>query len=142
MSELRILNNLQIVREIDNVAIEGKLICSCGCEEFHIYHTGKQTKGIFAPDIVKNKGQIIVEAKCTNCNETQKVLDTSIDGIKTKEVEQIEFKKLIIKDHIDTFKIIMKYNYYKEDYKTNKFIDCFIDVSSNELKSKRRIYEG
>ena len=142
MSELRILNNLQIINEIDNVAIKGKLVCSCGCEEFNIFHTGKQTKGIFTSDIVKIKGQIIIEAKCINCNESIKVLDTSIDGMKTKVIEQIEYKKLIIKNHIDSFKIIMKYNYYKEDYKSNKFVDCFIDVSSNDLKSKRTIFEG
>ena len=46
MSELRIINNLEILEEIDNVALNGKLKCNCGCNEFYIYHTGKQTKGI------------------------------------------------------------------------------------------------
>ena len=31
MSELRIINNLEIIDEIDNVALKGKLKCNCGC---------------------------------------------------------------------------------------------------------------
>ena len=41
MDELRIINNLEIIEEIDNVALKGKLKCNCGCNEFYIYHTGK-----------------------------------------------------------------------------------------------------
>jgi hypothetical protein len=33
------------------------------------------------------------------------------------------------------------YNYYKEDYKTNKFVECFIDVESVKLKKNKRIFE-
>ena len=47
-----------------------------------------------------------------------------------------------MKKDIDTFKITMMYNYYKEDYKTNKFVECFIDVESEKLNKSKRIYEG
>ena len=51
-------------------------------------------------------------------------------------------EKLVLKKDIDTFEIIMMYNYCKEDYKTNKFVDCFIDVESEKLNKSKRIYEG
>ena len=36
MSESRIMDNLEIIEEIDNVALKGKLKCNCGCNEFYI----------------------------------------------------------------------------------------------------------
>lgn len=141
MDELRIINNLEIIEEIDNIALKGKLKCSCGCNEFYIYHTGKQTKGIFYPDIIKHKKQVVINAQCVNCKEIIKIFDSTIDGIKPINAKQYEFKKLVLKKDIDTFKIIMMYNYYKEDYKTNKFVECFIDVESEKLKKNKRIFE-
>lgn len=141
MDELRIINNLEIIEEIDNVALKGKLKCNCGCNEFYIYHTGKQTKRILSSDIVKHKKQVVINAQCVNCKEKVKIYDSTIDGIKPINAKQYEFKKLVLKKDIDTFKIIMMYNYYKEDYKTNKFVECFIDVESEKLKKFKRIIE-
>ena len=115
--------------------------CNCGCNEFYIYHTGKQTKGILFSDIVKLKKQVVINAQCVNCNETIKIYDSTIDCIKPINVKQYEFKKLVLKKDIDTFKIIMMYNYYKEDYKTNKFVECFIEVENKEFKKSRKIFE-
>ena len=114
---------------------------NCGCNEFYIYHTGKQTKGILIFDIVKLKKQVVINAQCVNCNETIKIYDSTIDCIKPINVKQYEFKKLVLKKDIDTFKIIMMYNYYKEDYKTNKFVECFIEVENKEFKKSRKIFE-
>lgn len=141
MDELRIINNLKIIEEIDNVALKGKLKCNCCCNEFYIYHTGKQTKGILFSDIVKHKKQVIINAQCVNCNEIIKIYDSTIDGIKPIDTKKYEFKKLELKKDIDTFKIIMIYNYYKEDYKTNKFVECFIEVENKKFKKSRRIFE-
>ena len=141
MSELRIMDNLEIVEEIDNVALKGILKCNCGCNEFYIYHTGKQTKGIFSSDIVKHKKQVVINVQCVNCKEIFKIFDSTFDGIKPIDAKQYEFKKLVLKKDIDTFEIIMMYNYCKEDYKTNKFVDCFIDVESEKLNKSKRIYE-
>ncbi len=138
---LRIINNLEIIDEIDNVALKGKLKCNCGCNEFYIYHTGKQTKGILFSDIVKHKKQVVINAQCVNCKEIIKIFDSTIDGIKPINAKQYEFKKLVLKKDIDRFKITMMYNYYKEDYKTNKFVECFIDVESAKLKKNKRIFE-
>jgi hypothetical protein len=117
------------------------LKCNCGCNEFYIYHTGKQTKGILSSDIVKHKKQVVINAQCVNCNETIKIYDSTFDGIKPIDTKKYEFKKLVLKKDIDTFKITMMYNYYKEDYKTNKFVECFIDVESAKLKKNKRIFE-
>ena len=63
MSESRIMDNLEIIEEIDNVALKGKLKCNCGCNEFYIYHTGKQTIGVLSPEIVKHKMQVVINAQ-------------------------------------------------------------------------------
>ena len=140
--DLRIINNLEIIDEIDNVALKGKLKCNCGCNELYIYHTGKQTKGILSSDIVKHKKQVVINAQCVNCKEIIKIFDSTIDGIKPINAKQYEFKKLVLKKDIDTFKITIMYNYYKEDYKTNKFVECFIDVESEKLKKNKRMFES
>ena len=93
-------------------------------------------------DIVKHKKQVVINAQCVNCKELITIYDSTIDGIKPINAKQYEFKKLVLKKDIDTFKIIMMYNYYKEDYKTNKFVECFIDVESAKLNKIKRIYEG
>ena len=141
INNLRIINNLEIIDEIDNVALKGKLKCNYGCNEFYIYHTGKQTKGIMSPDIVKHKKQVVINAQCVNCNETIKIYDSTNDGIKPIDTKKYEFKKLVLKKDIDTFKIIMMYNYYKDDYKTNEFVECFIEVENKKFKKSRRIFE-
>ena len=142
MSKLRIINNLEILDEIDNVALKGKLKCDCGCNEFYIYHTGKQTKGILSSDIVKHKKQVVFNAQCVSCKKIIKIFDSTIDGIKPINAKQYEFKKIVLKKDFDTFKIIMMYNYNKEYYKTNKFVECFIDVESAKLKNVKRILES
>ena len=60
MDELRIINNLEIIEEIDNIALKGKLKCNCGCNEFYIYHTGKQTKGILSSDLLNTKSKLLL----------------------------------------------------------------------------------
>jgi len=141
MNKLRIINNLEIVKEIDNVAISGKLKCSCNCSEFYIYHTGKQTKGIFSPDIINKNGQLVIKTKCTQCNEELIILDSTIDGIKPKIKEKSEFNNFVIKNNIDKFKITIYYNYNEENFKTNKFENCFIDIENKNLKNEKRIVE-
>lgn len=140
MDKLRTLDNLVINKEIDEVALSGNLQCFCGCEEFNIYHTGKQTNGIIRPNIAKYKGQVIIYAKCINCDKTIKILDSNIDGIKPKVREQQQTKQLIIKNNVKTFKINLYYNYNNEDYKTNKFMEVYIEVENKELKNKKIIY--
>ena len=44
-------------------------------------------------DIVKHKKQVVINAQCVNCNETIKIYDSTIDGIKPINAKQYEFKK-------------------------------------------------
>ena len=92
MGKLRIINNWEIIEEIDNVALKGKLKCNCGCNEFYIYHTGKQTKGILSSDIVKYKKQVVINAQCVNCKEIIKIYDSTIDGIKPVDAKNMSLK--------------------------------------------------
>ena len=34
------------------------------------------------------------------------------------------------------------YNYYEENFKTNAFEECFIEISNSKFKKPRRLYEG
>ena len=140
MDELRILHNLKNIEEIDNVALKGNLCCDCECQRFYIYHTGKQTKGILSPDIIKKNNRILIKAKCIQCGEEIVVLDTSIDGIEVTESIKEDLKQFKLKDNTK-FKITLKYNYFKQSFKSNYFVDIFIDVESETLKKPRTIYE-
>ena len=68
-NKLRIIDNLNIYEIHDNVAIAGKLMCDCGCHLFSIYHTGKVTKGILAPYLIKKDKQIVIKAVCKDCGK-------------------------------------------------------------------------
>ena len=62
--DLRIIDNLTNIIEHDNVALEGELICDCENARFEIHHSGKQTRGILAPYLVKKDKQIL--RRCSN----------------------------------------------------------------------------
>ena len=66
---LRIIENVENIKEHNNAALECDLVCECGNKYFKIYHSGKQTKGIFAPYLVKSDRQIVIEGKCTCCEK-------------------------------------------------------------------------
>ena len=140
--KLRILDNLVNIKEHNNVALEGDLICNCGNQYFKIYHSGKQTKGILAPFLVNKNKQIIIEARCTCCNENIVIYDNSLDGAKKNSFERLPLQLFDILDDDYCFKIHMMYNYYEENFKTNAFEECFIEISNSKFKKPRRLYEG
>ena len=125
MSRLRIINNLKILKEVDKVAIEASLVCDCGNECFYVSHTGKKTKGILSSWLIKNDKQISVMCKCKDCGKKIIVCDTTIDGLKPLDIEKSNYAEFAIKGK-NIFKIILYYNYWEEDYMTNRFYDCFI----------------
>ena len=122
-----------IEEEHDKVAVRGKLKCECGSEEFKIFHTGKQTKGIFSPHIKKAEKQISIEARCSKCGKRIKIYDTSIDGIKTVMNTAFNEKQFIYKDKED-YKVKIFMNYYEENYMTNKFVAIYIHLVDNNNK--------
>ena len=63
-NKLRIIDNIKILEEHDNVAMACQLICDGGCNHFIIFHTGKVTKGILAPYLIKKDGRMTTFFYC------------------------------------------------------------------------------
>ena len=146
--KLRILEFLNNVQEYNGVSISANLCCTCGNNKFVFSHTGKQTKGILAPYIIKKNKQLILQAKCTCCEKNIEVYNSTIDGSKPKTIEQsIDFLPFIIpKTSADKFEVIIKYNYWPENLKSNGlysnyFEDCFIYIVENGKETKALIEE-
>ena len=78
--KLRILDFLTDIQEVNGVALSARLQCTCGCSDFNFLHTGKQTRGIFAPLIIKKNGQLVLKATCHCCGNSIIVYDSEIDG--------------------------------------------------------------
>ena len=51
-------------------------------------------------------------------------------------------EKFTLKNIKDSYEITLKYNYYKNDYKTNKFVECFIEIKNEDMKKVKQLYEG
>ena len=51
-------------------------------------------------------------------------------------------EKFLLKNINENFEIKLKYNYYQNDFKTNKFVDCFIEIKNKDMKKVRQLYEG
>ena len=141
-NKLRIIDNIKILEEHDNVAMACQLICDCGCNHFIIFHTGKVTKGILAPYLIKKDKQIVIRAVCKDCGKSIIIFDSKIDGIKPIMCDTYPEEKFQIKNIDENFEIVLKYNYYSKDYKTNKFVDCFIEIKNKDMKKLRQLYEG
>lgn len=140
MGRLRIINNLKIDKEIDEVSMQASLICDCGNEYFNVLHTGKQTKGLFAPFLLKSNKQISIVCRCKNCGKELIVCDSTIDGVNPVRVEKADYAEFAIKSK-NIFKITLYYNYQKEDYMTNRFFDCFIHATGEDGK-ELVLFEG
>ena len=143
MSEqLRIIDNINIIEEHDNVAMACRLVCDCGCNHFIIFHTGKVTKGILASYLLKKDKQIIIRVVCKDCGKSIVIFDSNIDGMKHITRDSFSEEKFKIKNIDENFEIILKYNYYPKDYKTNNFLECFIEIKNKDMKKYKQLYEG
>ena len=131
--ELSIKKYFEVIEEYDGVSVVGNLKCSCGGNYFSVYHTGKQTKGIFSSYVKKENKQILIEAKCDSCGKNISVYDTNIDGEKPLMIEHSESKQFFYKG-VSNFKIKIYLNYYREYYMTNKFISIYIHLFDNNDK--------
>ncbi len=134
MERLRIIDNLRVIEERRGVAFSGALVCDCKNESFYLTHTGRQTRGILSPYLAKKKGQLRVKCCCTKCGREITVYDSTLDGLKPKPCEKGEFSDLVIKS-TRAFGVVMSYNYYEEDYLTDRFVECFISLSDEGGKS-------
>lgn len=141
-NKLRIIDNLNIYETHNNVAVAGKLVCDCGCNCFSIFHTGRVTRGILAPYLLKKDKQIVIKAVCKDCGKSIVIFDSKKDGLKALTCDTYPEEKFKIKNIDENFEIIIKYNYYPEDYKTNNFVDCFIEIKNKEMQKSKQLYEG
>jgi len=127
MGTLNVLGLLENIEERDSSALRGLLKCSCGNDHFRLYYQGKRTRGIFSSDIVKNKGNLKVEAVCTSCVKKIEIYDAlAHKGLKDKDFDSIPYVPFDDVSH----KIRLSYNYLPEHYKTDFFETIFIEINS------------
>ena len=146
---LRILDYLENIKEFTNeVAISGNLCCTCGNHRFVFFHTGKQTKGILAPYIVRRNKQLTLRAKCVCCGNFIDVYNSALDGTNAKaQGESSDFLPFVIpKTEKDEFEVVIKYNYWVKQFKengeySNQFEDCFIYIIEKGKEGKALIEE-
>ena len=141
-NKLRVIDKLENICEHNNVALEADLVCECGNAFFKIYHSGKQTKGILAPYLLKMNNQIIIEAKCTCCGNSIVIYDSEIDGTKRCLSNKDDKKLFNILNDAYVYKVHLMYNYLEKNFKTNLFEDCFIQIYNSKFKKPRKLYEG
>ena len=145
---LRILKYLDNIEEFNGVAISAKLRCTCGDCFFAFSHTGKQTKGILAPYIIRKNKQLILQAKCRSCGKTIEVFNSALDGSRAKEqAGTYEFTAFALpKSKASEFEVVVKYNYFPDKFKengeySNSFENCLIYIVENGKECKALIEE-
>ncbi len=145
--KLRVLDFLIDAEEVNGVTLSAKLQCSCGATKFNFLHTGKQTKGILAPFIVKQKQQLLLKAICPVCKNEIIIYDSTQDGASAhKKSSACEFKAFAINTLLNPFAVTIKYNYLPEKFKvggvySNQFENCFIYILDNNGKEEKALIE-
>lgn len=145
--KLRILDFLTDIQEANDVALSAKLQCTCGCSNFKFLHTGKQTKGILAPFIVKKKGQLVLKAFCHCCGNSIIVYDSREDGTRARDnCVTGEFVPFVSKSLPNNLSVVIKYNYFPEKFKngevySNQFEECFIYIVDDNGKEGKALIE-
>ena len=145
--KLRILDFLTDIQEVNGVALTAKLQCTCGCSNFYFSHTGKQTRGILAPFIVKKKGQLVLNALCHSCGNSIIVYNSEKDGTHASGNSLTsEFVSFVSKSLPNNLSVVIKYNYFPEKLKikdcyTNQFENCFIYIVDQNGKEGKALIE-
>ena len=146
--KLRLSDYLDDISEHNGVAISSKLRCTCGNSLFEFFHTGKQTKGILAPYIIRKNKQLILQAKCRSCGKTIEVFNSSLDGSRTKaQVGTYEFTAFALpKSNSSEFEVVIKHNYFPEKFKengeySNSFENCLVYIVQDGKEGKALIEE-
>ena len=144
--ELRILEYLDNIQENNGVAVSARLCCTCGNCSFAFSHTGKQTKGILAPYIIRKNKQLVLKANCSKCGNEIVVYNSQIDGSTPKIAEETHEFTTFSTKNLSEFEVVIKYNYFPEKLKedgnySNQFEDCFIYIIDNGKETKALIEE-
>jgi len=126
MEKLKTIDNLCRIEEIEDCALKGDLVCTCGNEFFSVFYYGKQTKGILAPDLVRYKGSLFVEGRCSVCGERIIILDSATMGNPKKRAKSVQsdFARLNLTQFgIRPFNIKILLNYMPEKMRSVDFED-------------------
>lgn len=70
------------------------------------------------------------------------IFDSSLDGINKSKSSKAPEQLFNILNDIYAYKIHLMYNYRENNFRTNLFEDCFIEISNSKFKKPRRLYEG
>ena len=145
--KLRTLDFLTDIQEVNGVALSAKVQCSCGATKFHFFHTGKQTKGIFSPYIIRHKRQLLLKAVCPICKNAIILYDSTQDGASAdKKRSACECKPFETNTLSSPFAIAIKYNYFPDNLKmngvySNQFENCFIYILDDNGKEGKALIE-
>ena len=136
MDELAIFSRLINVEERESASIRGTLKCDCGNEYFRVLFYGKRTKGILAPDIIRNKGKINIMAYCEECEKSY-----SFDNYNQKQILYNNNSQLtpdlFLFDN-ESHKIRYSFNYFPEKFKSSQFEYLRVEIFQ-EQKNKWRV---
>lgn len=144
---LKLLDYLTDIKEFNGVSLSAKLQCTCGSNSFRFLHTGKQTRGIFAPYIIKKNGQLVLKAVCPYCGNSIIVYDSTKDGAHVCGISSLcEFVPFVAKSIPNELSVVMKYNYLPEKFKpeesySNQFENCFIYITDKNEKEGKALIE-
>ena len=141
---LRLLDYLDDISEYNGVAISSKLHCTCGNCAFAFSHTGKQTKGILAPYIIRKNKQLVLKANCSKCGNEVVVYNSQIDGSTPKIAEETHEFTTFSTKNLSEFEVVIKYNYFPDKFKengeySNSFENCFIYIVEKGKEGKALI---
>lgn len=141
MKPLRIVSNLTDIQEHNGVSLSATLRCVCGGEVFEVSHTGKQTKGLFAPLILPRGGQLCVMARCPACGEAVCLYDSRTDGRHPQEADHVSATPFAMKQRSE-WRIDIRLNYFPEQLRTdageysNNFENLFADIRPSAPDTK------
>ena len=139
---MRLEPNFKNMIHDENFSLESDIVCDCQNDTFKIIHTGIQKNGLFGIVTLKKQNkQLAIEATCTSCGKKITIYNSTLDGLKPKQIPLEEYKPLILKNNEDTFKINVKYNFEPQNYKTDRFGVMQLYIKEKNGKKEICVFE-
>jgi len=143
---LPVENNLTNITEWDDDCLTGDLICDCGCREFIIQHTGRQTLGLFQPNIKAGSGPLFIAARCCSCSR-KLLLHYSEPEYNPSDEARADYHDLILRRSLhNRWSVRINYGWPEKSGKDDghwnvAYTDVNIDIFSPEHPKPIRIFE-
>ncbi len=139
LDKMTLFDHLVDIDERENSAIRGTLRCTCGNEYFNIYYFGKRTRGILAPDIIKQKGKINILAYCDKCMKSYGFNNYNKPKIQFNDNSHVELDMLSYDDQYH--KVRFSFNYFPEKFKSSQFEEIKVEILKEPKQKWRMIVE-